>query len=87
MPQFIDGEPTQEEWEFINEFERPRVEMEKSMQSKRIEVRVSKYMAERIKAEAIVLGMSLNAYVVKLLAYRKHARKAFVDQEIIAGER
>jgi predicted HicB family RNase H-like nuclease len=62
------------------------VEMEKGMESKRIEIRLSPHMADRLKAEAVCLGMSLNAYVVKLIAYRKHARRAFSEQEIIASE-
>jgi len=53
----------------------------------RIEIRMTDYWKSRLVAEAQCLGLSLNAYIKLILANRKHCRKAFTEQEVLASER
>jgi hypothetical protein len=51
----------------------------------RVEMRISPAAKMRLKSEAALLGLSLNQYLILILRFRKHARRAFTEQEIVAN--
>jgi len=74
MPVYIDGEPTQEEWEFINEFKRAEMEIEEMKDTVRLEIRLSRTLKERLEREAKCCEESMNAYLLMIIGHRKRVR-------------
>lgn len=84
MPLFVDGEPTQEEWEVIQEH-RSFQEVDPSLKgsqrkTKYLQVRITPEFLAILKAEAEVAEWSLSEYIHHILVYRKRTRIAIPIQ-------